>query len=268
MINNVNLANSTPAVFVNLCRLSFPGARRWPPARRSTCREPPCPSTTGAGCSRPSSCRARSIDLEETRLVPERRVLYQFSARGHDVTQALLGLHLTGARDAVAPYYRSRPLALALGLGVDEALASTMMQPQGHVRRPRHRRRAQSAEPRRRHACCRPAAASARSTRRRPAGRSRSSTGRACWRIAAPKAASRSRTAAMHRSRPTVSGPRSTSRRPNGCRSSISSRTTATAFRCRAPSRRRAATSPRTSRPSATCRSSPATAPSRTRPPA
>jgi len=75
---------------------------------------------------------SRALDhLEETKLVPERRVLYQFSARGHDLTQALLGLRLTGARDAVAPYYRSRPLALALGLGVDEALASTMMRPQG-----------------------------------------------------------------------------------------------------------------------------------------
>jgi 2-oxoisovalerate dehydrogenase E1 component len=75
---------------------------------------------------------SRALDrLEETRLVPERRVLYQFSARGHDLTQALLGLQLTGLRDAVAPYYRSRPLALALGLSPQEALASTMMQPQG-----------------------------------------------------------------------------------------------------------------------------------------
>ena len=75
---------------------------------------------------------SRALDrLEETRLVPERRVLYQFSARGHDLTQALLGLRLTGPRDAVAPYYRSRPLALALGLSAQEALASTMMQPQG-----------------------------------------------------------------------------------------------------------------------------------------
>ncbi len=75
---------------------------------------------------------SRALDrMEETRLVPERRVLYQFSARGHDLTQALLGLQLTGLRDAVAPYYRSRPLALALGLSAQEALASTMMQPQG-----------------------------------------------------------------------------------------------------------------------------------------
>ena len=75
---------------------------------------------------------SRALDrLEETRLVPERKVLYQFSARGHDVTQALLGQYLTGARDAVAPYYRSRPLALALGLSAEEALASTMMRTQG-----------------------------------------------------------------------------------------------------------------------------------------
>ncbi|MSQ92735.1 MAG: pyruvate dehydrogenase [Gammaproteobacteria bacterium] len=75
---------------------------------------------------------SRALDwIAETRLVPERKVLYQFSARGHDVTQALLGQYLTGARDAVAPYYRSRPLALALGLSAEEALASTMMRAQG-----------------------------------------------------------------------------------------------------------------------------------------
>jgi 2-oxoisovalerate dehydrogenase E1 component len=70
-------------------------------------------------------------DLEETRLVPDRKVLYQFCARGHDVTQALLAQHLLGRRDAVAPYYRSRPLALALGLTAEEALASTMMRAEG-----------------------------------------------------------------------------------------------------------------------------------------
>jgi 2-oxoisovalerate dehydrogenase E1 component len=75
---------------------------------------------------------SRALDaLEETRLVPERKVLYQFCARGHDVTQALLGQRLTGRRDAVTPYYRSRPLALALGLTAEEALASTMMRAEG-----------------------------------------------------------------------------------------------------------------------------------------
>jgi 2-oxoisovalerate dehydrogenase E1 component len=66
-------------------------------------------------------------DLEENTLVPQRKVLYQFSARGHDVTQVLLGAELTRSRDAVGGYYRSRPLMLALGLSIEQALASTMM---------------------------------------------------------------------------------------------------------------------------------------------
>jgi 2-oxoisovalerate dehydrogenase E1 component len=75
---------------------------------------------------------SRALDtLEESRLVPDRKVLYQFCARGHDVTQALLGQRLTGRRDAVSPYYRSRPLALSLGLTAEEALASTMMRAEG-----------------------------------------------------------------------------------------------------------------------------------------
>ncbi|HXQ32248.1 MAG TPA: thiamine pyrophosphate-dependent enzyme [Steroidobacteraceae bacterium] len=72
--------------------------------------------------------QSRALDeLEESQLVPAREVLYQFSARGHDVTQVVLAQHLVGARDGVAAYYRSRPLVLALGLEVEEALASTMM---------------------------------------------------------------------------------------------------------------------------------------------
>ena len=71
---------------------------------------------------------SRALDeMEETRLLPARKVLYQFTARGHDVTQVLLGQMLTGARDGVGVYYRSRPLMLALGLTLDDALASTMM---------------------------------------------------------------------------------------------------------------------------------------------
>ena len=75
---------------------------------------------------------SRALDeLEETRLLPARKVLYQFTARGHDVTQVLLGQLLTGARDGVGVYYRSRPLLLALGLALDDALASTMMRAGG-----------------------------------------------------------------------------------------------------------------------------------------
>jgi 2-oxoisovalerate dehydrogenase E1 component len=66
-------------------------------------------------------------DLEESTLLPQRKVLYQFSARGHELTQVLLGHQLTGPRDGVGAYYRSRPLCLTLGLPLEEALASTMM---------------------------------------------------------------------------------------------------------------------------------------------
>src|ERR1700731_220868 len=55
-------------------------------------------------------------DLEESTLLPGRKVLYQFSARGHELTQVLLGNQLTGSRDGVGAYYRSRPLLLSLGL--------------------------------------------------------------------------------------------------------------------------------------------------------
>src|SRR6202171_6384840 len=70
-------------------------------------------------------------DLEESTLLPERKVLYQFSARGHELTQVLLGNQLTGSRDGVGAYYRSRPLLLSLGLGLEEALASTTMRAGG-----------------------------------------------------------------------------------------------------------------------------------------
>ena len=65
-------------------------------------------------------------DIEESRLLPEREVLYQFSARGHDLAQILLGLELTDAHDGVTVYYRSRPLMLTLGVGVEEAAAGPL----------------------------------------------------------------------------------------------------------------------------------------------
>ncbi|MFN3389417.1 MAG: thiamine pyrophosphate-dependent enzyme, partial [Allosphingosinicella sp.] len=70
---------------------------------------------------------SRAMDaLEEKRLVPERKVLYQFSARGHDMAQILLGSRLTHPKDATCGYYRSRPLLLALGVPLEDALASGM----------------------------------------------------------------------------------------------------------------------------------------------
>ncbi len=53
-------------------------------------------------------------------------VLYQFSARGHDVAQVILGAHLTGKHDAAGAYYRSRPLLLSLGLTLEDAFGSPL----------------------------------------------------------------------------------------------------------------------------------------------
>ncbi|MFQ5460381.1 MAG: thiamine pyrophosphate-dependent enzyme [Anaerolineae bacterium] len=65
-------------------------------------------------------------DLEERELVPERLVAYQFSSRGHEVAQALLGMALGHPRDAATVYYRSRPFLLTCGLTATEALAGSM----------------------------------------------------------------------------------------------------------------------------------------------
>ncbi|HKR23871.1 MAG TPA: transketolase C-terminal domain-containing protein, partial [Allosphingosinicella sp.] len=70
---------------------------------------------------------SRALDkLEETDLVPNRKVLYQFSARGHDMAQVMLGLRLDHPRDGACGYYRSRPMLLALGVPLADALGSNM----------------------------------------------------------------------------------------------------------------------------------------------
>jgi len=70
---------------------------------------------------------SRALDaMEEQRLVPEKKVLYQFSARGHDMAQILLGLRLENPNDAACGYYRSRPMLLSLGVDVADALGSAM----------------------------------------------------------------------------------------------------------------------------------------------
>jgi 2-oxoisovalerate dehydrogenase E1 component len=70
---------------------------------------------------------SRAIDdLEESELVPEKKVLYQFSARGHELVQVVLGSLITHPHDAVSAYYRSRPLMLSLGLSLEDALAAPM----------------------------------------------------------------------------------------------------------------------------------------------
>src|SRR5438876_6167160 len=69
---------------------------------------------------------SREMDrVEEEELVPARKVLYQFSARGHDMAQVLLGSQLRDG-DGAFGYYRSRPLLLALGVPLADALGSGM----------------------------------------------------------------------------------------------------------------------------------------------
>ncbi|MGH9484731.1 MAG: transketolase C-terminal domain-containing protein, partial [Terriglobales bacterium] len=69
---------------------------------------------------------SRALDhLEETELYPK-KVPYQFSARGHELGQILLGTMLVGPHDAASGYYRSRPLLLTLGLSAADALAGGM----------------------------------------------------------------------------------------------------------------------------------------------
>ena len=71
-------------------------------------------------------------DLEEStnrnraHVPREHVVLYQFSARGHDVAQVILGSLLDHRHDAAGAYYRSRPLLLSLGLTIEDALASPL----------------------------------------------------------------------------------------------------------------------------------------------
>lgn len=70
-------------------------------------------------------------DLEENQLVKQRQVLYQFSARGHDMAQAILGSLLDRPGDAACGYYRSRPFMLSVGLELDDAMSGPLMRSGG-----------------------------------------------------------------------------------------------------------------------------------------
>lgn len=199
-------------------------------------------------------------DVEETRLVPERKVLYQFSARGHDLTQVLLSAHLTGAKDGVGAYYRSRPLLLGLGLPLKEALASTMMRA-GSMSEGRDIGVVFNMPRKKVSAYCQGAVGSAPSTRPRLAGLRRCAIAPKCSATRNAGTASRWRMAETLRRPRTVSGPRSISSPPSNCRSYSSSKTTATVSQCPHSIRRRAATLPGISRGFADCAYSTATAP-------
>lgn len=76
---------------------------------------------------------SRAIDhIEETELAPAKKVLYQFSARGHDMAQVLLAQRLNEPMDAVCGYYRSRPLLLGLGIDPVHAIGSAMARDGGY----------------------------------------------------------------------------------------------------------------------------------------
>ncbi|MEX2463250.1 MAG: transketolase C-terminal domain-containing protein, partial [Balneolaceae bacterium] len=76
---------------------------------------------------------SRAIDeIEENRLVPEKKVLYQFSSKGHELAQIVLGMHLTDPCDAASVYYRSRPLMLTLGVSAEDTIASNMAKSGGY----------------------------------------------------------------------------------------------------------------------------------------
>src|SRR5579872_2297474 len=93
---------------------------------------------------------SRAIDkIEETELVPKGLVTYQFSARGHDLIQAILSEYINHAHDGAAVYYRSRPFVLGQGLTAEESMAASMARSGGvhggrdigvvHFLRPRSR---------------------------------------------------------------------------------------------------------------------------------
>lgn len=70
---------------------------------------------------------SRLIDIiEETELVSAGKVTYQFSSKGHELAQILMGLHTRGGHDGAAVYYRSRPYMLAVGMTIREAFAGPM----------------------------------------------------------------------------------------------------------------------------------------------
>jgi len=76
---------------------------------------------------------SRAIDeIEENDLAPDKKIMYQFSAKGHELVQILLGLHLDNPKDAASAYYRSRPLLLTLGLSPEDAIASGMAKSGGY----------------------------------------------------------------------------------------------------------------------------------------
>lgn len=70
---------------------------------------------------------SRELDLlEEKVLAVEGKIKYQFSAKGHELSQVLLAKALDHPHDAASVYYRSRPFMLACGMSPVTALTAGM----------------------------------------------------------------------------------------------------------------------------------------------
>lgn len=70
---------------------------------------------------------SRTMDIiEETELAPSGKVLYQFSSRGHELAQVILGMSLRHGHDGATVYYRSRPFVLAAGMTLEEGFAGPL----------------------------------------------------------------------------------------------------------------------------------------------
>src|SRR5450631_3774765 len=70
---------------------------------------------------------SRVIDrIEEQEMAPKGLVTYQFSARGHDMAQAILSELITNEHDGATCYYRSRPFVLGQGLTSEEAFRGSL----------------------------------------------------------------------------------------------------------------------------------------------
>ena len=67
-----------------------------------------------------------ATNRNRTSVPKDHLVLYQFSARGHDVAQCILASRLDHQHDAASAYYRSRPLLLSLGLTIEDGFASPL----------------------------------------------------------------------------------------------------------------------------------------------
>jgi 2-oxoisovalerate dehydrogenase E1 component len=67
-----------------------------------------------------------STNRNRTSVPRDHLVLYQFSARGHDMAQCILASRLNHPHDAASAYYRSRPLLLSLGLTIEDGFASPL----------------------------------------------------------------------------------------------------------------------------------------------